>query len=363
MIKILHLLDALILLLLVLGTLGCSTPSADQPLVLHVYKSQSTSITDNITPPSDNLTSQVDIIAVDKLTGKDLVPEMRIITLTPEQRATMQRDIEQERKRLTNTSVIRFRTGYCIYPEAGTIEESIKDKMSTGNDYYVIQFYDDMTSLGEGTRNTLDQIGCILYEYVDGCAFYAKIPPEALDTIFSLVDTGKVRYLGHIPTEAKIDPEFLNKALANPDHQYKLGIEFFDKATPDLVDSLKDTVQVEIYYYDISNDIGGTAFGRNIPSIISLNHVKWIWEDIPGTLEIIGVIPPITQQDNYLVVLDSQTPDNLNQLLSIDNVTYIGNTTFLDINNKEYPAIVVSADATAIHQIRLSDFFLAILPL
>ncbi len=326
---------------------------------------QSTIGNDNFTSQSDNITSRDDInvICVDKITGKELRGDCRVITLTPEQRAEIEKEIEQQKK-MYDPNLIRFPSGHLIHVAASTIEDSIyDDEKISNNGYYIIQFYDDMASVDKDTRDLLKQVGCIFYDYVPSYAFYAKIPPEAMDTIISLVESRKVRYLGLIPDEAKIEPELLAKAQENPDTQFNLIIQFFDKANPTLVNSLKDIIRVTSYHYDISNNIFGTAFGSSIPDIMAMNHVKWIEEEMYGTLGNNDGTSAVTENQEFLVILSTSAPGYENEVLAINGLQYIGNVNFIDTNNEEHHAIVISAIPTAVEEIKGLNFVVAVSPI
>ena len=241
--------------------------------------------TDNATNQTQNIPPNDDInrIDVDKQTGKPLSNESSINTMTPEQQAEIQKQIEEKRK-LEDTSQIRFRSGYSIHTTPGTIEAGIQDREKIPpNNYYVIQFYTDLSSVDQDTRDILQQSGCILYDRVPNNAFYAKIPPEALDTVVSLVETGKARYLGYIPIDAKIDQTLLNKAQENPDNSIHVEVHILGDPNQSHIDSLKSLMQIDSYHAG-SNFVYGTAKGSSINDIANLNFVKWIAEQIPATL-------------------------------------------------------------------------------
>jgi hypothetical protein len=126
------------------------------------------------------------------------------------------------------------------------------------------------------TRDKLKQIGCVHYDYIQINAFYAKIPPEALDTVISLVNEGEVRYLGRIPTQAKIYPELLNEARSHPFTSIPVVVELFPDMTQEDIDSLRSFMQVDSYHFAPSYVVYGSARGFRIIDIIKLNYVHWI---------------------------------------------------------------------------------------
>ena len=234
--------------------------------------------TDNATSQSDNITRTILILGYDEA-GKMIEDGSNVITLTPEQLAEADRLIEQYKKKYAqDPNRIRFRSGYIITLTAGTIDASILENGKTsGNNYYLIQFYTDQADLDKETRDTLDQIGCIL-DPVGNHAFYAKIPPEALDTVISLVNNGKVRYLGRVPTEAKYYPELLTKAQQNPNNPIKIAIQVFNDASDSDIATLSQLMRIDWHWTD---SIAGEAPAGNIKDIIALNFVRWIEEDLP----------------------------------------------------------------------------------
>lgn len=317
---------------------------------------------DNFTDQSENTTSNdvVTIFYVDR-TGKQLRDESSINTLTPEQEAEIRRQIEWKTK-LKDPSQIRYRSGYSMNVVAGTIDENIQDQIAASeNSYYIIQFFSDLSSVDKDTRDKLKQSGCILLDPVENNAFYIKIPPEALDTVISLVKSGKVRYLGRIPMEAKIKPSLLTKAQANPDTSFEVGITLFDKANPSQMNSLKDIMKVD-NYYDVANAVFGTVTGNRIQDIIDLSFVEWIEEQGYSTLSNDGA-SAITETQEYLVVFNIITKDYKNQVLAINGVKHIGDANYIGTNNEEYPAIVIAADPSATEQIKMLDFVIAVSPI
>lgn len=181
---------------------GCNNKvTIGHSLASSISENQSSTGTDNIASQSENTTSQdvVTIFYVDR-TGKQLRNESSIITLTPEQEAKIRRQIEWKMN-LKDPSQIRFRSGFSMIVTAGTIDENIQGHISAPeNNYYVIQFFSDLASVDKDTLDKLKQSGCILYDPVENNAFFIKIPPQALDSVISLVENGKIRYLGRIPT-------------------------------------------------------------------------------------------------------------------------------------------------------------------
>jgi hypothetical protein len=183
------------------GSVNIAQASSNEPE--HDYTLISSALgTDNVTSQSKNITSQdnVNIIDVDKITGKELRSESRIITLTPVQLAEIDKQI-QDKKKLINKNLVRFRSGHSLNVSSGSIAEDIKSSAKangkkpagagkSADKYYVIQFDDDMASVDRETRDLIKQSGCILYDHISNNAFFAKIPPEALDTVISLVNRG-----------------------------------------------------------------------------------------------------------------------------------------------------------------------------
>jgi hypothetical protein len=348
---------------IMVGSTGCNNKvTISRSLGFPIFDNYATTGRDNFTDQSENTTSSdvVTIFYVDR-TGKQLRNESSVITLTAEQEAEIQRQIELKTK-LKDPDKIRYRSGYSMNIAAGTIDENVEGHIAASeNSYYVIQFFSDLSSVDKDTRDKLEQLDCILLDPVENNAFFIKIPPEALDTVISLVKSGKVRYLGRIPMEAKIKPSLLTKAQANHDTSFEVGITLFDKANPSQINSLKDIMKVD-NYYDVANAVFGTVTGNRIQDIIDLSFVEWIEEQGYSTLSNDGA-SAITETQEYLVVFNIITKDYKNQVLAINGVKHFGDANYVGINNEEYPAIVIAADPSATEQIKMLDFVVAVSPI
>ncbi len=300
----------------------------------------------------------------DKIMGEAYDNDSSTITLTPEQSAEADRLVEQYKKKFaTDPNRIRFRSRYIITVSAGMIDADILENGKTaGNDYYLIQFYTDQADLDKETRDTINQIGCILYPGTEN-AFFAKILPEGLDTVISLVNNGKVRYLGRIPTEAKYYPELLAKAQKNPNNPIDVAIQLFDDASDSDLDTLNQLMRIDWHWTD---SIAGEAPGGNIKDIISLNFVRWVEEDLPmGLCNNGGTPDTATSLDvrDYLVVLNTETAENKNSVLAVNGVQYIQDAIYTGFDSEKYPAIAISANEQAVEQIKNYDFVIAVSPL
>ncbi len=323
----------------------------------------------NCTPDdsqSDNITRTILILGYDK-NGNMIEDGSNVITLTPEQLAEADRLIEEyEKKYSQDPNRIRFGSGHIITATAGTVDADIlANGKTSGNDYYLIQFYTDMADLDKETRDTLNQIGCILYPGTEN-AFYAKIPPEALDTVISLVNSGKVRYLGRIPIEAKIRPELLSKMQANPDKSFQIIVQLFDNPDSSQMNQLGDIMQFNSNYYSILDTVYGTVPGNRIQDIIDLSFVRWIGEQSYSTVGDIDVTSAteVTQdKQDYLVVLNIESAQNKNNVLTVSGVEYIQDAVYTGTDNEEYPAIAIYANEQAAEQIKNLDSVIAVSPI
>jgi len=359
-----QLLSVLLALLFVLSLLASSVNVAQaNPTTPEQDYALASSVSDNATSQSDNITRTVLILGYDKA-GNMIEDGSNVITLTPEQLAEADRLIEQYRKKYAqDPNRIRFQSGYIMALTAGTVDASIlKNGKTSGNDYYLIQFYTYMSSVDKETRDTINQIGCTLNP-VGNHAFYAKIPPDALDTVISLVNTGKVRYLGRIPDEAKISPELLDKAQLNPNNSIKINLRIFDDASDSDIDTLSKLMRIDWHWTD---SIAGKAPADNIKDIIALNFVLWVeeqcimsFENNDGTSA--TVIPQ--EKRDYLVVLNTESAENKNSVLAVNDVEYIQDAIYIGTHNEKYPAIAISANEQAADQIRNLDFVIAVSPL
>ena len=255
------------------------------------------------------------IIEVDKMTGKPLgnVSNMSISYpnyLTPEEKQKI-----EEINASINLSVIRFGSGYTKY-----IKPGIDKNLTTDSEYYLIQFYYPLYpsafgSVDEETRNALKQLGVVFLDSIDYHTYYAKIPPEAFDTLESLVDTGKIRYMGNIPAEAKIRPELLAKAQEKPYDLYFIVVKLFEDDETK-VNELKKIMQIESYS-KITHNVFGDARGSNIVKIYNLDFVRWVEEETPAR---VSQSKPenqeSTESQKYIVVFREITPEYKDKVLS-----------------------------------------------
>jgi hypothetical protein len=319
----------------------------------------------NATSQSENITRTILILGYDKA-GNMIEDGSNVITLSPEQLAEADRLIEQYKKKYaTDPNSIRFQSGYIITLTAGTVDERILENGKTsGNDYYLIQFYTDQADLDKETRDTLNQIGCHLYPGTEN-AFFAKIPPEALDTVISLVNGGKVRYLGQIPTEAKISPELMTEAQENPNNSLRLNMQIFKDTSDSDIATLRQFMQI---YYEDDTYISGEAPAGNIKDIIALNFVQWVEKPCrPSTSSqnndgtSAAAIPQ--EYGDYLVVLNIESAEYRNNILAINGVEHIQDAIYTSVNNQEYPAIAISANEQDVEQIRNLDYVIAVSPI
>ena len=222
------------------------------------------------------------IIEVDKMTGKPLgnVSNMSVSyqdNLTPEEIQKI-----EEIKASINLNVMRFASGYRLYVKPGVDKNLTRD-----SEYYLIQFYyplypSALGSVDEETRNILRELGVVFLDPIDGHTYYTKISSESFDTLESLVDEGKIRYIGIVPAEAKIRPELLAKAQEKTDDFYLIVVKLFeDDETKVNVNELKKFMRIESYS-KVTHDVYGDVSGGNIIKICDLDFVRWVEEETPA---------------------------------------------------------------------------------
>jgi hypothetical protein len=159
---------------IMVGSTGCNNKvTISRSLGFPIFDNYATTGRDNFTDQSENTTSSdvVTIFYVDR-TGKQLRNESSVITLTAEQEAEIQRQIELKTK-LKDPDKIRYRSGYSMNIAAGTIDENVEGHIAASeNSYYVIQFFSDLSSVDKDTRDKLEQLDCILLDPVENNAFF-----------------------------------------------------------------------------------------------------------------------------------------------------------------------------------------------
>ena len=195
--------------------------------------------------------------------------------LSLEELTQTEKMVEEKREKI-NTSLVLFRSSYSI-----TTSPGIEQNIGYNNDYYLIQFYGDLASIDKETRDTLEQLGVTLFDYVPNNAFYAKIPLESFDRLGSLVKIKKIRYIGSIPEKAKIGSELLTKAQTNSSDTFRIVVHLFEDVSGEQLATLKRNMRVESFS-DTTHFAYGSASGDNIVNICRLNFVKWVEEETPA---------------------------------------------------------------------------------
>lgn len=286
------------------------------------------------------------IIEIDKYTGEQLsTPPLS--NLTTEQEAILQEKIHQKKKAI-NESLIHFRSGYSIHTLSG-----IDPNIEYSSQYHLIRFYGDLASVDKDIRDTLNQLGVTLFDYVPNYAFYAKIPSESFDTLGSLVNTKKIRYIGDIPEEAKIRSELLTKAQTNSSDTFRISVHLFKDVSETQLSALKRVMEVDSYS-DTTHFAYGSASGSNIANICRLDFVKWIEEETPARLsQSKPENQEYTESQKYVVVFQEMKPEYKNKVLSVRGVEYVRDTTF---GTEEYPSIIISGDQESVEKIKEFNF-------
>lgn len=183
-------------------------------------------------------------------------------------------ELEQEAKPVDNSSII-FVSGYSISKSPGLEPDIAKNK-----DYYLIQFYSPLDRVDPETLNELEELGVALLDYIPNNAFYAIIPEDAFEPISDLIAENRIRYVGEIPSAAKIEPDAFELAQKNPDKSYKINVKFFE--IPTMFQVLVFDEQMTDFAVPVDEKYAfGTAKGKDMLKIYELDFVKWVEMETP----------------------------------------------------------------------------------
>jgi len=179
------------------------------------------------------------------------------------------------------TGEIVFPSGVAVRLNAG-IQKSVNQALTNNNGgYFLLQF---SNSLDGKTRNVLEQVGVVFFDYIPNNAYYAFLTPESLKTLQHLESEGVLFHAGSIPTAAKLDPGLTEKLQEDPEQRLNLIVQFFEEPSQDAKHELELLMEVTSYSFGPVNFTEGAASAGNLEEILSLSFVKWVEEQIPGEL-------------------------------------------------------------------------------
>lgn len=273
------------------------------------------------------------------------------ITFTSEQEKHIQ-DIRDKKQKI-NSSSIRFSSGHSILKSPG-----INPNLDTDARYYVLQFYSPLNYLDLETHTEIEKSEIILEDYIPDNAFYAIIPSSEFENIRSLIDMGKIRYVGSIPPEAKVSQQFVSDIQENPIATYEIVVHLLEDPDEAQLKTLKKYMQI-YSYSSVTHFAYGNIKGDNIFELLNLTIVKFIEPQIPIKLSTENIIFDNEFNNTYIVVFREWTPDNKEQVVSGEGVQYIRDTTF---GEQEYPAIIISSNEGSIEGIKAYNFIRDVQP-
>jgi len=176
---------------------------------------------------------------------------------------------------------IVFPSGEVVRLNAG-IQKSVNQALTDNcGGYFLIQF---SSSLDEKTRNVLEQVGVVFFDYIPNNACLAFLTPESLKTLQQLESEGVLIYVGSIPTAAKLDPGLTEKLQEDPEQHLNLIVQFFEEPSQDEKHELELLMEVTSYSFGPVNFAEGSASAGKLEEILALSFVKWVEEQIPGEL-------------------------------------------------------------------------------
>ena len=179
------------------------------------------------------------------------------------------------------TGEIVFPSGEAVRLNAG-IQKSVNQALTDNSGgYFLLQF---SSSLDGETRNVLEQVGVVFFDYIPNNAYYAFLTPESLKTLQQLESEGVLVYVGSIPTAAKLDPGLTEKMQEDPEQHLNLIVQFFEEPSQDEKQELELLMEATSYSFGPVNFAEGSAAAGKLEEILSLSFVKWVEEQIPGEL-------------------------------------------------------------------------------
>ena len=179
------------------------------------------------------------------------------------------------------TGEIMFPSGEEVRLNAG-IQKSVNQALTNNNGgYFLLQF---SSSLDGKTRNVLEQVGVVFFDYIPNNACLAFLTPESLKTLQQLESEGVLIYVGSIPTAAKLDPGLTEKLQEDPEQHLNLIVQFFEEPSQDEKHELELLMEVTSYSFGPVNFAEGSASAGKLEEILALSFVKWVEEQIPGEL-------------------------------------------------------------------------------
>ncbi|MCB0192945.1 MAG: S8 family serine peptidase [Anaerolineae bacterium] len=222
----------------------------------------------------------------------------------------------QDKLKGVDPTKLTFRSGFTIEPEAGitpAVFEQLTSTLqdSTTNDsYYLIQF---SYPFPIEARQRLETTGVVFYDNVGQTGFYAKVPPEAIETLQALVNEGLVLHMGEIPLEAKVESDLIAAAATSSSQEYAVTVLTFVTPTPTQLQELKSLMTIDQRSDDPIHITEGIAPVSSIQPLAELDYVRWVEKqpvnelhNLDGNMGIGGDIVRQTGQDgtgvNVMVV-------------------------------------------------------------
>ena len=179
---------------------------------------------------------------------------------------------------LINSSNISFKSGHKI-----SVSPGIEQNLPYDTGYYVIQFYSSYMGVDATTRDKLDELDVVRFQYIDDNAFYTNIPKLAFETIDDFIVDKKIRYVGEIPYDAKIEQQFDEEVQANLDSEYGIVVYLFERPTVSQLVKLRLKMNINSYS-DVTYFVYGSASGSDIIDIANMDSIMFVEKQASATL-------------------------------------------------------------------------------
>ncbi|MCF8055149.1 MAG: S8 family serine peptidase [Desulfocapsa sp.] len=187
----------------------------------------------------------------------------------------------QEKLEGVDSTRLTFRSGFTSQPLPGMAPVARKKMASGEDDYYLIQFsYPFPTE----TRDHLEKLGVTFYDYVSVAGMYAQVVPGALDTLENAITEKTIRYVGNIPTQAKVEPNLAAQAAAGPETEHAVTVLTFEEPTPAQLEELGSYVMIERRSDGPMHILEGKVSGSSIQELANLGYVRWVEAQPVNTL-------------------------------------------------------------------------------
>ncbi len=165
------------------------------------------------------------------------------------------------------------------------IPEPKLDYINEDSNYYIIQLYSPLYGIASELENSdREQIfnALKILDATDENAFFVKISKDNLPKVKDLIKNNKIRYLGEIPDESKIDKSLNKKIQDSSTKKFNMVVSIYEENSEQINNIRRILNNIT---YSGENTISGYADSLKIKEISKLKYVRFIQEDIPSEIK------------------------------------------------------------------------------